>query len=215
MSNQLSDDLGLLFSPGQYAMLTVDKPERQKKPRPEGEVVSQLRILFVNEGDRTLYSVGRKLYNEVGTDAARRGLDALARLPGWSNAIVKHGVPAMTQVTRIVQAACATDGLDREPVDIRLEMKRRQEAMCNADQEVTRFLQEIHTAHPAMRKQIRVAAEMVMKAAFKHDVEHAPALVGATLAEARKNTERITNIKETYRTPKETAQWLIQIIVRL
>ncbi len=208
-------DLGPLFSPGQYAMLTVDKPERQKKARPEAEVVSQLRIVFVHEGDRTLYSVGRKLYNEVGTEAARRGLDALARLPGWSSAIVKHGVPAVSQVTRITQAACATDGLVREPVDIRLEMKRRQALMENADQEVTHFLQEIHTAHPAMRKQIRVAAELVMKAAFKHDVEHAPTLVGAALAEARKHPERIENIKEMYRTPKETAQWLIQILVRL
>lgn len=210
----MDEDLGPLFSTGQYDMLTVDKPERQRKPRPEAEVVAQLRIIFSNESDRTLYQTGRRLYNDVGVDYARRGMDALAKLPGWSNAIIKYGVKSMTQVTRIEQAAVHTD-TERSPADIRVEMGRRQALLENADHEVVLFLQELHTSHPAMRRHIKAAAESVLRSAFQHDTENAPSLVGAALKIARADTARLNKIKNTYQIPKETATWLQQIIVRL
>ncbi len=209
------DDLGLLFSPGQYDLLTINKPEKQRKPRPEAEIVDMLRLIFINEGNRTLYQVAHKLYLSLGTEYTRRGLDALARLPGWTNAIIKHGVSAMTQVTRIEQAASASDDLQREAVHIMVEMGRRQALLDNADQELVLFLQEVHTAHPAMRKQIKAAAESVLKVAFKIDTDRAPLLVGAALEVARKDTARIARLKAEYRVPKETAAWLTQILVRL
>src|SRR5574343_1258508 len=116
ISSQPDTDLGPLFSPGQYDLLTIDKPEKQRKPRPEAEIVSLLRLLFVSDSDRTLYQVARKLYTSLGTDYARRGLDALARLPGYSNSILKYGVSSMTQVSRIEQAAAAEDELERAAV---------------------------------------------------------------------------------------------------
>lgn len=211
----MSDNFGPLFSAGQYDLLTIDKPEKQRKPRPEAEIVSLLRLVFINEGDRTLYQVAHKLYVSLGTEYTRRGLDALGRLPGWTNAIIKHGVSAMTQVTRIEQAACASDDLQREAVHIMVEMGKRQALLDNADQELVLFLQEIHTAHPAMRKQIKVAAESVLKTAFKIDIDRAPQLVGAMLEIARKDTARIARIKAEYRVPRETATWLTQILIRL
>lgn len=211
----MTDDLGPLFSPGQYDALTVDKPERQRKLRPEAEIVRQLRIVFVNEGDRMLFISAAKLYRSIGTDYARRGLDALARLPGWTNAIIKHGVPSMTQVTRIEQAACSTDGYEHPVVPILVEMGRRQALLQNADQEIARFMQEIHTAHPALRKQIKQATESVLRAAFQSDKEHAPELVTRALDIARKDGVKIKWLRETYRVPKETAAWLQQIVARL
>ncbi len=211
----MTDDLGPLFSPGQYDLMTIDKPEKQRKPRPEAEIVAQLRLVFSNEGDRTLYQVAHKLYLSLGAEYTRRGLDALAKLPGWTNAILKHGVPAMTQVTRIEQAACASDELEREAVHIMLEMGKRQALLDNADQELVLFLQQVHTAHPAMRKQIKAAAESVLKTAFKINPERAPLLVGAALEVARKDTARLARLKAEYRVPKETAAWLTQILVRL
>lgn len=208
-------DLGPLFTPGQYDALTVDKPERQRKPRPEADIVAQLHILFSEEGDRTLYQTARKLYNSLGVEYSRRGLDALARIPGWASTIIKYKVKSMTQVTRIEQAAASTDGLARPPVDIRVEMGRRQAALLDADQGLVTFLQELHTSHPAMRRHIKTAAESVLRAAFQKDVERAPSLVGEAIAIARKDAARIDNIKKNYRIPKETATWLQQIIVRL
>lgn len=211
----LDDDFGPLFSPGQYDLLTIDKPERQRKPRPEGEIVAMLKLIFIDAPARTLWQVARKLYISIGAEYARSGLDALARLPNWSSAIIKFKVSPMTQVTRIEQAAASSDPIQREMVDIRVEMKRRQALLENADQELVHFLQELHTAHPIMRKQIVASAKMVLQAAFKADVNHAPQLVGAALAEARRNTARIETIKRTYQVPKETAKWLIQILARL
>lgn len=208
------DDLGPLFSPGQYDMLTIDKLDRQRKARPETEIVSQLKILFANESASTLYQTGRRLYNDVGSDYARAGMDRLARLPGWTNAILKYGVKSMTQVSRIEQAA-AHDGIEREPVDIRVEMGRRQALLENADQLLVQFLQELHTSHPAMRRHIKAAAESVLKTAFRQDVERAPELVAQAIAIARKDTVRIAKIKGAYQIPKETATWLQQIIVRI
>ena len=206
---------GLLLTAGQYDMLVVDKPEKSVKPRPESAIVDALRGVFFYEGDRPLHIVGRKLYNRVGVALTLQGLDALCQLPGWRNAMSEYRVGSLTQETRIEQAACACDPTERPMVDIALELGRRQALLQEADCVLVQFLQEVHTTHPAMRAQIKAAAECVFKAAFRVDVACAAENVTRAIAIARKDTSRLARIRAQYRTPRETGQWLTQILVKL
>jgi len=211
----MSDDQ--LLTPQQYDLFAIDKPERQRKPRPEAALVADLRNVFVGSGDKPLWMVARKLYESVGIDLARKGLLKLVNTYGWLDFIVKKGISPMTQVSRLEQAAAASDA-PRETVEILVEMKRRQKYLNDTQLELTNFLQTVHTSHPAMRKQIKAAAEMVLKGAFAAvpgDPAQALPLVVRAVGIASKDTKRIENIKANYRVPKETANWLIQIVARL
>lgn len=207
---------GPLFTEGQYDMLTADKPERQRKPRPEKEIVESLRYVFgQHTSDRLLYTAARKLYNSCGLELAVRGLERLSNLPGWSYMIRLNKVSVMTQVSRIEQAAATGDDqYQREAVEIALEMGRRQSRLDGSEKCLILFLQEVHTAHPIMRKQIKAAAEMVVKAAFQLDKEKGVALIPSAVEIAKRDKNKVKWLMENYRPPKETAQWIVQILAR-
>lgn len=204
-----------LFTEGQFDLLTIDKPEKQRKPRPEAPIVEALRQFFGNHSDRLLYSAARRLYNSCGVDLTLRGLERLSNLPGWGYAIRLHKANVMTQISRIEQAAAISDDqYRRESVEIALELGRRQSKLTGTEKILVEFLQEVHTAHPIMRKQIKAAAEMVVKAAFQVDKERGVDLIPTAVEIARRDRNKIVWLMENCRTPKETSQWIIQILAR-
>jgi hypothetical protein len=213
----MTDD-ELLLTSGQYDLLTVDKPERSRKPQPCADLVHELSETFPYASQRALWTVGRKLHDSVGSDLAKRGLIALSSLNGWLQFVRLHEVSLMTLVSRIEQAGVAMDDHVRENADIRVEMKRRQKYLDDTQLAISTFLQEVHGTHPAMRKQIKAAMEMIVKAAFQSvpaNPERGLPLALDAVAVARKDVIKIANIKKNYRVPKETANWVIQIVTRL
>lgn len=211
------DDYGPLFTPNQYALASIERPDKQKKPRPEAPLVAELQNVFDETPQRTLWMIARKLYTSVGNELAKQGLLRLVNLYGWLDFIKLKGISPMTQVSRIEQAAAACDA-PREIVAIAVEMKRRQRYLDDTQQALAQFFQEVHTAHPAMRRQIKQAMEMVLKGSFAAvpgDPAKALPLAIKAVECARKDTRRIQNIQQNYRVPKDTANWLVQIVARL
>lgn len=213
----MTDDLGPLFTPGQYAMANIERPDKQKKPRPEAPLVAELQNVFDETPPRALWMIARRLHNTVGNDLAIRGLLRLTNLYGWLDFVKLKGINPMTQISRIEQAAAACDA-DRETVQIVVEMKRRQRYLNDTQQALAQFFQEVHTAHPAMRKQIKQAMEIVLKGSFAAvpgDPTKALPLAIQAVDVARQDQRRIKNIQDNYRVPKDTANWLVQIVARL
>jgi hypothetical protein len=211
-------DSELLLTAQQYDLLAVDKPEKSRKPQPCAEIVHELRETFPYASERLLWIVGRKLHDSVGSELGKRGLIALSSLTGWLQFVRLHEVNLMTLVSRIEQAGVAMDDHQRENAEIRYELKRKQQYLDDTQLEIGNFLQEVHGAHPALRKQIKASVEMIIKAGFQSvptDPERGLPLAVEAIAVARRDVEKIANIKKNYRVPKETANWIIQIVVRL
>jgi hypothetical protein len=212
------NDSDLLLTAQQYDLLTVDKPEKSRKPQPCAGLVNELRETFPYASERVLWTVGRKLHDSVGSELGKRGLIALSSLTGWLQFVRLHEVNLMTLVSRIEQASVAMDDHIRENADIRVEMKRRQKYLDDTQLEISKFLQFVHGNHPALRKQIKSAMEMIIKAAFQSvpdEPERGLPLALEAIVVARKDYRRLDNIRNNYRVPKETANWIIQIVVRL
>jgi hypothetical protein len=211
-------DADLLLTAQQYDLAAIDKPERSRKPQPCADLVHELGETFPYASQRALWQVGRKLHDSVGSELGKRGLIALSSLDGWLQFVRLHEVNLMTLTSRIEQASVSMDEHQRENAEIRYELKRKQKYLDDTQLEIGNFLQEIHGAHPALRKQIKAAVEMIIKAGFQSvpsDPERGLPLALDAVAVARKDVRKIANIKQNYRVPKETAQWVIQIIARL
>lgn len=206
-----------LYTKRQYDLLVVDRPDRQRRVRPEAPLVDELRKVFTSSSDRSIWQVAVRLSKAVGVELAMAGLAKMVDTYGWASFIRLKKVDIMSQVTRIVQAAAMCD-TPREPVEIAVELGRRQKYIDDTQQELALFFQEVHTAHPAMRTQIKGAMNIVMRAAFQSvpgDPVKAMPLVSQAVAIARKDERRLNNIRLNSRVPKETANWLVQIIAFL
>ena len=196
----------------------MDKPEKSRKPQPAAELVAELRETFPYVSERHLWTVGNKLHASVGSELARRGLIGLSSLDGWLQFVRLKEVKLVTLVPRIEQAAVAADDLARENIEIRCELKRKQKYLDDTQLEIGNFLQDVHGAHPALRKQIKSAVDLIIKAGFQSvptSPEQGLPLALKAIEIARQDTRKIANIKQNYRVPRETANWIIQIIARL
>lgn len=206
-----------LFTPGQYDLLTVGKPEK-KRVKPASELVVIIRRVLDYAADRDLYMLAGKLLSDgVTPPLLGAGMDRLVAIPYWEGYVNKMRSAPITLLPRIEQAASHAEQEDckAEMYDLLLELRARRARGMATEQRLVRFMQSIHSSSPIMKKYIKTAAEQVVRAAFIANPSHGATLIDAAIDRLSVETTWINRQIDQCRVPKETAQKLTQIIAQL